>query len=189
MHDFVTIPLYLLEIDTKIWFISDTHFDHTNIIKYCNRPFNTVEDMNNIMLKNWNYYISNTDTVFFVGDMAFGRGSRKPSWWLKQLNGNIYYLKGSHDEGITPFSEGLNNVKFVTDAIILTTEYGRFYITHNPVNIPVDWSGWAIHGHTHNNDSFFCTDFNNKRFNVSVEVMDYKPRNLQYFLTEMNKRR
>jgi calcineurin-like phosphoesterase family protein len=172
-----------LRDSARTWFISDPHFDHTNIIRYCDRPFETTTEMNTTIWRNWNEYIHPDDLVVFVGDMAFGRGSRKPKWWIEQLNGRMIYLKGSHDHGVRPTAQLPSTVQFVADAIIVRVMGERIYVVHEPNNIPSDWNGWAIHGHVHNNRPHF--DIKKKRFNVSVEVMGYKPRSLYYFLDLM----
>src|SRR4030042_3059261 len=94
----------------KTFFISDTHFDHFNIIKYCNRPFESIEEMNATILTHWNNTIAKNDLVFFLGDMSFGRNSRKPKWWTQNLNGRIIYFKGSHDKGMRPNMQKPPNV-------------------------------------------------------------------------------
>ena len=52
-----------------IYFTADTHFDHANIIRFCNRPFATVEEMNETLITNWNRKVHANDTVFIIGDM------------------------------------------------------------------------------------------------------------------------
>jgi calcineurin-like phosphoesterase family protein len=84
--------------------ISDTHFDHQNIIKYCNRDFKNKDDMNTFLLDSWNNTIKNSDTVYFLGDLRYGRGSHPMNYWLEQLNGNIIFIAGSHDNQLV---EGL----------------------------------------------------------------------------------
>jgi len=169
------IPIVDITDAEHTWFISDPHFDHANIIKYCNRPFRTIEEMNETILRNWNETIGPNDLVFFVGDMSFGRGSRRPKWWLAQLNGRKIYLKGSHDHGIRPTTEGLDNVLFVSDAVIVRLDGKSVYVAHDPWEIPRWWRGWAIHGHVHNEKPH--VDRKWRRINVSVEVVNYRPYN------------
>ncbi len=81
----------------KVWFTSDTHYNHANIIRYCNRPFQSAEEMNAKLVENWNDRVKPEDTVFHLGDFAFG----KLTDWedaRKQLNGKIILIKGNHDK-------------------------------------------------------------------------------------------
>lgn len=77
-----------------IWFTADTHFDHRNIINYCNRPFKDVDDMNQWLVFNWNAVIDPRDTVYFLGDFAF----KNHEYWIKQLKGHKILIVGSHDK-------------------------------------------------------------------------------------------
>lgn len=56
----------------NVWFTSDNHFNHENVIRYCNRPFSGVQDMNAAMIKNWNARVRPQDFIFCVGDFGFG---------------------------------------------------------------------------------------------------------------------
>ena len=58
-------------ITMTIWFTSDTHFDHKNIIKYCNRPFKDIDEMNAELERRWNAVVAPGDRVFHLGDFAF----------------------------------------------------------------------------------------------------------------------
>ena len=156
----------------RIWFISDPHFDHYNIIEYADRPFFSVSEMNSFIMHGWNSCVRSDDLVFFLGDMSFGRGSRRARWWLERLNGRKVYLKGSHDKGIRPTSI-LPSVILVADVVILMTDLGQVCLVHEPSSIPTDWSGWAIHGHVHNLHPHISPI--HKRVNVSVEVTGYRP--------------
>lgn len=153
----------------RIFFISDTHFDHTNIIRYCKRPFKSTDEMNMTMLNNWNNTVKSNDVVFFLGDMGFGKGSRRADYWLKKLNGNIFFIKGNHEK--------ISRKDNVYDRIILKHKRRKFFVTHDPKDVPSNWKDWAICGHHHNNkpEEFPLVNKKTKRINVSVELIDYKP--------------
>ena len=104
----------------KTYFIGDLHLDHTNIIKYCNRPFRSTEEMNAHILKCWNEIVTNEDDVYFLGDIAFGRGSNSGKYWWEKLNGKKTLIKGNHDRyivGIEPVHKYLirsfNDIDFL----------------------------------------------------------------------------
>ena len=83
---------------SKIWFVSDTHYSHLNIIKYCNRPFGSVEEMNEALVNNWNSVVKPDDHVYHLGDFCFGN-VEKWNWCLEpgRLNGHIHLILGNHD--------------------------------------------------------------------------------------------
>jgi calcineurin-like phosphoesterase family protein len=76
-----------------LWFTSDTHLDHKNILKYTSRPFNTVDEMNENLVLIWNSLVRPGDTVYHLGDFAFARHE----YWRNRLNGQIVLIEGSHD--------------------------------------------------------------------------------------------
>lgn len=71
---------------TKTFFTSDTHFNHAKVIKYCARPFASVEEMNRELLSRWNAVVGPEDTIFHLGDFAMGKTSEWPGL-RRQLNG------------------------------------------------------------------------------------------------------
>lgn len=81
----------------KIFVTSDTHFFHTNIIRYANRPFISVEEMNIALIERWNSRVGKNDTVYFLGDFAFTK-SDKIVEVFRQLNGKINMVPGNHDD-------------------------------------------------------------------------------------------
>lgn len=80
----------------KVFFTSDTHFNHANIIDFCKRPFGSVEEMNEALIANWNRVVSKDDIIFHLGDFCFG-GSEVWNSILDRLNGKIYLILGNHD--------------------------------------------------------------------------------------------
>ena len=166
-----------LEIDDQeqVYLISDLHFDHANIIRLCNRPFDNIDEMNGTMLKNWTRAAGDHSTVFFLGDMTFGRDRRPIDFWLQKLTGNIRFLRGNHDQDI------------VTTAKVIPAYYGirykgrEFLLAHHPYR-PDGYEGWFIHGHVHNRDLNLYPLVNQKKktANVSAELVDYTPISLDH---------
>ena len=105
---------------------SDTHFGHSNIIKYCNRPFEDSEKMNKEMIRRWNERVHTEDTVFFLGDFIYKSGERceKADHWIKQLNGNIIFVRGNHDNN--------NSLKTIIDCVHITFAHQRINMVHKP---------------------------------------------------------
>ena len=87
---------YTKEEAEHLFFTSDSHYDHKNIIKYCKRPFSSVEEMNQGLIDNWNSVVGKDDTVFHLGDVTFG-GNTNLIKYVSQLNGHIILIKGNHD--------------------------------------------------------------------------------------------
>ena len=81
---------------TKVYFTSDTHFNHANIIGFCSRPFKNVNEMNETLITNWNRVVGADDIVFHLGDFCLG-GSAEWTNVLNRLNGKIYLIVGNHD--------------------------------------------------------------------------------------------
>ncbi len=160
-----------------IFFIGDLHLDHGNIIRYCARPFSfyDVKEMNKVLIKNWNSVVKNDDTVYFLGDLAFGRGSKPAKYYLKYLKGNIIFLKGSHD----------GRVENAKEYEILNYRNREFLILHDPNDKPMEWDDWVIHGHKHNNDikNFPFINSERKTINVSAELINYKPVSIDFLLS------
>lgn len=80
----------------KVFFTSDTHFDHENIINFCKRPYSNIEEMNTELIKNWNNTVPKDGIVFHLGDFSFG-GFQKWKAIRDKLNGKIILILGNHD--------------------------------------------------------------------------------------------
>ena len=83
----------------KTWFTSDTHFFHDRVIEYSQRPFESIWQMNQVMIDRWNKVVAPGDTVYHLGDVALVKGTQRPEllWYLDALNGNIHLCPGNHD--------------------------------------------------------------------------------------------
>lgn len=80
-----------------IWVTADQHFGHANIIRYCNRPFDNVERMDDALVEAWNAHVKPRDTVYHLGDLAYGKGSSEAEVYLSRLHGRISLVPGNHD--------------------------------------------------------------------------------------------
>lgn len=89
-----------------IWFSSDQHFGHSNIIDFCDRPFDSVEHMDEILIKNWNSVVAADDLVYIVGDLCMGEFS-KTIKHVSRLNGRKVLIPGNHDRCWTGKAAGV----------------------------------------------------------------------------------
>ena len=81
-----------------IYYISDTHFYHENIIKICKRPYSTINEMNEDIVKKWNKKVKKGDSVFFLGDFSHKCLDEDAIKIVKELNGKKFFIKGNHDK-------------------------------------------------------------------------------------------
>ncbi|MDA7943154.1 MAG: 2'-5' RNA ligase family protein [Nitrosopumilus sp.] len=153
----------------RAWVISDTHFDHANIIRYTGRPFSGAGEMNRIIESNWNNTVDPGDRVYFLGDMSFGRGSRPKEYWLGRLNGRITFIRGNHDTERGTVGRAV-------------TRHGGLdlLMVHDPADRPADWTGWTIHGDKHNNRlrEYPLVHPGNRTVNACAELVRYAPLDL-----------
>ena len=159
------------------YFISDTHFGHENVIRFCDRPFKNAQEMNAALINNWNSRVKEHDTVYILGDMFFR--CDKPEEILKQLKGKKHLVIGNHD------SSWMNKVDmnkyFLSVSNMLEINDGKRNITlcHYPM---LTWKhamrSYMIHGHIHNNtnaDFFPLLIERDNVLNASVEINGYMP--------------
>ncbi|MFW6281194.1 MAG: metallophosphoesterase family protein [bacterium] len=161
----------------KRWVISDTHFDHKNILNF-ERPdgskvrpgFEDVHDMNNQMVERWNSVVKPNDMVYHLGDFTINRSVERLETLVNRLNGTKILIRGNHDHFKT---ETL--VKFFKDVYsvydIYINDY-RVIFSHYPLHESSIWADnmFNVHGHIHEKNLE-----NKKYINVSVEQINYTP--------------
>lgn len=156
----------------NIYFIGDTHFFHKNIINYCQRPFKTVEQMNDFIVNRWNSVVSKHDIVYVVGDFALC-GKDRIIEITKRLNGRKRLVLGNHDGASvsTYFEAGFERVY---DHPIIIDDF--FIVSHEPCTLITEKSLYAnIYAHVHNSSAY--KDASPRTFCVSAErkTMQYTP--------------
>jgi calcineurin-like phosphoesterase family protein len=129
--------------------------------------------------KDWNKNVGNadapspSDTVIYGGDVAMTGEPEVSANHLDELNGQKMLILGNHDKHI---DAEIFPYPCVEHTVIQNQGY-RFWYTHNPEDVPSHWNQWILHGHVHNNEPFIRYD--QKKINVSVECLNYKPISLR----------
>lgn len=157
---------------TDIWFTSDTHFGHGNIIGFCKRPFSSVEEMDEALIERWNARVKPNDTVWHLGDFSFYKSYEKLNEVFNRLNGNKYLVCGNHDydntkrlfwEKVTPLEELM---------------FGKLPIVlfHYPmISWHRSWYGSVhLYGHVHG-----ALLGDNQSLDVGVDSWEYQPVNFE----------
>lgn len=166
----------------RVFVISDLHFNHKNIIRFCNRPFRSTREMNRALVDNWNRVVDDEDRVYCLGDMTYGRRRRPIDFWLSKLNGEIRFIRGNHDTDI------IRRAEVIKDKFPIRYRGREFLLMHDPYR-PSNWDGWIIHGDKHNNDLARYPHVNcrNKTINVCVELVKYTPISLDEIISKISR--
>ena len=136
---------------TTAYFIADTHFGHTKIIGFCNRPFANVEEMDNTLIDNWNAVVKPDEDIYILGDFAF-IVANKVHAIVTRLNGRKHLIRGNHDRFIKRYDKYADDFVWIKDYAEVEINERRFILFHYPI---MEWAGYyrnAIHvyGHVHN---------------------------------------
>lgn len=162
---------------SRTFLIADTHFDHKNVITYENRPWPTVEEMNEEIIRRWNSIIRPEDRVYHLGDVSMNRNGLLLA---AQLNGRKILIKGNHD------TQKLKDYVPIFDDIRATHKLNNFVLTHIPIHPDQKYRfDGNIHGHLHGKRILLPGgSIDPWYFSVSVEHIDYTP----ILLEEVEKR-
>lgn len=131
-----------------LWFTSDTHFGHANVLRYDNRPFQTIEEHDAALIERWNATVHPGDVVYHLGDVAWHTRQGSVDVLLAQLHGTKILITGNHDgkyitssaqwAKVTPYYE----VTWQTQKIVLF--HYRMVVWNRS-----HYGSWALHGHSH----------------------------------------
>jgi len=152
------------------WWTSDYHFSHANIIKYCDRPFESVEEMNETIIKRHNERVKPEDTVFFLGDFIFKGGNEggveKYRIFEKRLNGKYIFIKGNHDRN--------NSLRTIITKMYIYFGAKDICMIHRPEDadpkVPIN-----LCGHVHEKWKIRRLNENSIIVNLSVDVWKFYP--------------
>lgn len=161
-----------------IYFTSDMHLGHKNIIRLSNRPFSSIEEMDEEIIQRFNSRVTDSDTVYDLGDTYF----KNPKYYAGRLNGNIIRIKGSHDHDL---KEATSPRMLVISPKDLVDKYG------DPVTITLchysmrsweksHYGSWALFGHHHG-----MLEPYGLSFDVGVDCWNYYPISIDEVAAEM----
>jgi calcineurin-like phosphoesterase family protein len=156
-----------------IYFTSDFHLGHHNIIDLVNRPFNDIEDMNKKIVDNINIVLENNNIVYHLGDFAFANSENQIESYLNQISNyhNITFIVGNHDKYLKKYLKR-NCIQFY-DYLELKHNNSKYVLCHYPIE---SWNGkfhGVIHLHGHTHGTLSSTDSN--RLDVGIDTNNFKP--------------
>lgn len=167
---------------SNVWFTSDTHFGHENILRFCNRPFETIEKMNEELIRRWNETVPADGVVFHLGDFAFG-GAKEWNEIMSRLNGKIYLILGNHD--MKQIRQGfMTRFEHVTQQMTVRIGGQPIILNHNPF---LTYGGcyrntWQLFGHIHSGplsdqgkDLTRLQNLFPRQYDVGVDNNDFRP--------------
>ena len=173
--------------ESGVFFTSDTHFGHSKIIDYCKRPFSSIEEHDKTLIQNWNNVVGQDDTVFHLGDFAYGN-SQFVSNIIKQLNGNIILIKGNHDlRNMNPtlyniFSDVVYQARILIDKQTVYLNHFPFLcFEHGDINLYKDNYSIQLFGHVHSGPLTSSEDVNRlnilfpTQYDVGVDNNSFTP--------------
>lgn len=130
------------------FFTSDSHFAHKRIIEYSKRPFSCLAEHDEILVDNWNRDVKPGDTVYFLGDFAYGNKDYARSI-RNRLNGNIHFIKGNHDATAHQIRQSFIWFKDVHEITVNFDQ--KVWLSHYAHRTwPKSHHGvWHLYGHSH----------------------------------------
>ncbi len=173
-----------------IHFTSDLHFFHANILRYCSRPFASVQEMNEHLILNWNRCVQQGDDIYMLGDFAFCN-DKNLFKLLRRLNGNIHIILGNHDKVITKNQNKLLEtglIKSIQTYKELKYEGKLIVLFHYACRV---WNGshknsYHLFAHSHNTLAPYGRSFD-VGVDSTVITTEYRPISIKEVIRYMEK--
>ena len=167
-----------------LWFTADTHFGHTNIMRYCHRPFDNVGDMDDEIIERWNKVVKPGDAVYHLGDFAFTRSAKEAGLIARTLNGQIHLILGNHDRSAVRKAAGfawMGDYKYIHVGDITIVMF------HFPLRTwhKSHFGSWHLYGHHHGS---LDERLGVPSFDVGVDVWNFTPVSFKQVEEQMKKR-
>ena len=161
-----------------IYYISDLHFGHRHVIGMDHRPFETIEEMDETLIRLWNERVTDEDDVYILGDFAYRNGNTA-SWYLRQLKGRKHLVIGNHDRITVQDNKAMEYFTSVEKMNQVIDNDRRVSLCHFPV---AEWNGkrhggYHVHGHLHNrrDEVYEFMSRYEKALNAGCMLNGYRP--------------
>ena len=161
-----------------ILYTGDLHFGHESVIRFDNRPFSSVAEMDRMLIELWNKKVGTNDVVYVNGDFAY-RNSKPPEWYLEQLKGKKYLIIGNHDTKMLKNSKAMAYFEGVDKMMHVVDDGKHVCVCHYPM---VEWYGmyrgnYHVYAHIHRsvNRSYQIMRTLDNAFNCGVPINGYVP--------------
>jgi calcineurin-like phosphoesterase family protein len=157
----------------QVWFTSDTHFGHENVIKYSNRPYRDKWEMDEAMINNWNSRVSPDDLVYHLGDFFFCNEDRAVEI-LNRLNGQKVLVLGNHDKRLRTSQRLREHLSGCFDYKEVVVQGQHIVLCHYAMLTwnKAHYGAWMLHGHSHGSLRY---PFDAKIHDVGVDPNNYHP--------------
>lgn len=175
-----------------IYFTSDTHFYHENIIGLSKRPFQNYTEMQRTLITNWNAVVSDKDEIYILGDLIHKGNGEDANKLLKKLKGKKYLIRGNHDKYVDDVCFDKSAFEWIKDYYVLNYSKRKFILFHYPI---LEWAGYygdSIHlyGHVHNStknetQKERLSILGNRAYNVGVDVNYFTPISIDMILKKL----
>ena len=197
-----------LENGSKCWFTSDLHFGHSNVMRFSNRPWSDVKDMNEGLTNNWNCVVGEGDIVFVLGDFCWQKDPVAVNKKLSELNGSIIFiLQGNHDTKDQFKKVHDTRIRFISDTAMVfisgidedkPSREHEIMISHFPL---ATWPHFRrgtinLHGHIHSGprskNEIDCPGYDlilkpGLTYDVGVDNNDYTPVEIREIFTKLKR--
>ena len=169
-----------------IWFTSDTHFGHKNILKYTDRPFSSVEEMDEALIENWNNRVKNDDEIYHLGDVALCSPSKLRKV-LARLKGKIYLIRGNHDKLTSACGDRFEWIKDYYELEVPDRNGYEGKLFHYAMRVwqASHYGTYHLYGHSHGE---LPDDPTSLSFDVGVDCHNYAPINYDEIKHIMSKK-
>ena len=163
------------------YFIADLHFGGEEIVRYENRPFGNVKEMENYMIKQWNSIVTKEDTVYVLGDFSTNQSAEEDSRILKELSGRKILVMGNHDQHRS--QKDWRTIGFEECSMWPILYQDFFLLSHEPLYLNSNMPYANFYGHVHGNDTY--RTIASQSACVCVERWEYTPVSFEALVTKM----